>query len=414
MIFRPLNLVFFTMFFSFSIIGKALAAPSPSIQIEKESKIVIVGNNLCSRMMNFGYFETEIHLRYPKNKLAIRNMCDGGNSPGFRPHAGRYSPWAFPRAEEYNVEFQRNSDSQGHFETPDEWLFRLKADFILAFFGYNESFRKEAGIKIFEDELGAFIQHTLSKRYNGKTAPQLVIISPIAFQNLSHKHDLPDGRNENKYLKIYTEVMKRTSEKYDVRFVDLFAPSKEWFQEKKDLTVDGFQLNDEGYRRLSRYLAEELFTKRDRKALKHEILVRESVLEKNWMWHHDFKIPNGVHVFGRRYEPYGPDNYPAELNKIREMTTIRDKAIWRALRGNQTDLAKLDKTTAPLPLVETNFNSNEKPDITVNAEEKSIYQLPDDALNSFTMAPGYLLLNMISQIWQILFNYPSITKVAYG
>ena len=56
-----------------------------ALTINKGTHIVLIGNNLCSRMMNSGHFETEVHLRYPKNKLTIRNMCDGGNTPGFRP-----------------------------------------------------------------------------------------------------------------------------------------------------------------------------------------------------------------------------------------------------------------------------------------------------------------------------------------
>lgn len=56
--------------------------------------------------------------------------------------------------------------------------------------------------------------------------------------------------------------------------------------------------------------------------------VLAAVIEKDWMWHNDIKAPNGVHVFGRRYDPFGPGNYPAELQKIREMTVIRDTAVW--------------------------------------------------------------------------------------
>ncbi len=59
-------------------------------------------------MMNFGHFETEIHLRYPDSLLYIRNMCDGGNTPGFRPHSGRLSPWAFPGAEKFQTELKGN------------------------------------------------------------------------------------------------------------------------------------------------------------------------------------------------------------------------------------------------------------------------------------------------------------------
>ena len=74
--------------------------PNPSIlSANKDSRIVLIGNNLCSRMINYGHFETEMHLRFPDSTLFIRNMCDGGNTPGFRPHSGRPLPWAFPGAE---------------------------------------------------------------------------------------------------------------------------------------------------------------------------------------------------------------------------------------------------------------------------------------------------------------------------
>ena len=72
-----------------------------TLKIEPNSHIVLVGSNLGSRMMNFGHFETEMQLRYPNDSLFIRNMCDGGNTPGFRPHPSRNSPWAFPGAEKF-------------------------------------------------------------------------------------------------------------------------------------------------------------------------------------------------------------------------------------------------------------------------------------------------------------------------
>ena len=83
--------------------------------------------------MNYGFFETETQLRFPDSQLYIRNMCDGGNTSGFRPHSGRVSPWAFPGAEAFQTELANNSNSQGHFETPDEWLTRHETDIILAF-----------------------------------------------------------------------------------------------------------------------------------------------------------------------------------------------------------------------------------------------------------------------------------------
>ena len=357
------------------------AAPT-AVQLKKGVHLVLIGNNLGSRMMNFGHFETELHLRFPDSMLYIRNMCDGGNTPGFRPHSGRKSPWAFPGAEKFQTELARNSDSQGDYESPDQWLTRHKADIIIAFFGYNESFAGREGLDNYKAELEAFIQYTLNQRYNGSSPPQLILVSPIAFEDLSKQYDLPDGKKENANLSLYSEAMKEISSRNNVHFVNAYRPSKEWFDKtEKHLTIDGSQLTDEGYALFSRLLADEAFGKVPASAEKFRAMVHEAVMEKNWMWHNDIKIPNGVHVYGRRYNPFGPDNYPAELAKIREMTAIRDEAIWKAVKGEKMDLKAADAKTVKLPEVKTNYNPEK------NGSLKYLYG--QDALNSLKMAPGY-------------------------
>jgi mono/diheme cytochrome c family protein/glucose/arabinose dehydrogenase/lysophospholipase L1-like esterase len=333
-------------------------------------------------MMNYGHFETEMHLRYPDDQLYIRNMCDGGNTPGFRPHSGRPSPWAFAGAEKFQTELARNSDSQGFYEKPDEWIARHKADIIIAFFGYNESFEGKAGLQNFKAELEAFIKHTLSQKYNGTTPPQLAIVSPIAFEDLSAKEDLPDGKKENANLLLYTEAMKAICANNKVLFIDAFAPSREWFRTATEpFTIDGSQLKEAGYVRLATLLADGVFGKSDRKAEAHRAAVHEAVMEKNWMWHNDIKIPNGVHVYGRRYDPFGPDNYPAELQKIRQMTDIRDSAIWLAAVGQKMNLEEADSRTIKLPEVKTNYNPEKNGSLQ--------YLTGKEALAKLKMAPGY-------------------------
>lgn len=348
----------------------------------KNSHILLIGNNLGSRMMNFGHFETELHVRYPDSALFVRNLCDGGDTPGFRPHPGRESPWAFPGAEAFQTELAHPSGSKGHFETPDQWLTRLEADIILAFFGYNESFQGAAGVDNYKAELDAFIRHTLEQRYNGKTPPQLALISPIAFEDLSDRYDLPNGKTENANLKLYTNAMKEVAARHNIRFANVFDATGKWYREASDpLTIDGSQLTEEGYKRFSRLLADEVFGPSSERAGDLRNKIHQAVKEKNWMWHNDYKIPNGVHVYGRRYEPFGPDNYPAELKKIREMTAIRDTAIWLAAKGETMDIKSADAKTTVLPPVETNFNPEQ------NGSLRYLYG--EDALKSIKMAPGY-------------------------
>lgn len=353
------------------------------LKLEKDDHIILIGNNLGSRMMHFGYFETELQLRYPDHRLYIRNMCDGGNTPGFRPHSGRPSPWAFPGAEKFQTELANNPHTEGHFETPDQWITRHKADIIIAFFGYDESFQGKSGLQNYKAELEAFIKHTLSQRYNGVSAPQLAIVSPVAFQDLSAKFDLPDGKQENVNLAMYAEAMKEVAVKNKVLFVDAYTPFKALFDKSDEqLTIDGSQLNDAGYTKFSTLLTDGLFGKAAVKDETNRALVHAAVMEKNWMWHMDIKMPNGVQVFGRRYDPFGPDNFPAEITKLRELTAIRDEAIWKALKGEKMDLAAADAKTSKLPEVKTNYSSNGK-----NGDPKYLYG--EEALQKFKMAPGY-------------------------
>jgi mono/diheme cytochrome c family protein/glucose/arabinose dehydrogenase len=310
-------------------------------------------------------------------------MCDGGNTPGFRPHAARPTPWAFPGAENFQDELAESPRSEGFNEYPDQWLSKHRADIIIAFFGYNESFQGKAGLENFKGELDAFIRHTLSQKYNGLDAPQLVLVSPIAFEDLSDKYDLPNGKLENANLLAYAEAMREIAAKNQVPFIDVFTPTRQWMEGRDtDLTIDGFQLSEDGNKKFSPFLVDQIFGTSAVKAEEYRSLVQSAVKEKNWIWNNDFKIPNGVHVYGRRYDPFGPDNYPAELKKIREMTLIRDTAIWKAAHGEAMDLDAADAKTSVLPNVTTNYKPSEK-----NGTMRYLYG--QEALDRFTMAPGY-------------------------
>ncbi|NNF35847.1 MAG: c-type cytochrome [Saprospiraceae bacterium] len=354
---------------------------SQLIKIQHGDNISLIGNNLCSRMINYGHFETSMHLANPDKELTIRNMCDGGNTPGFRPHSGRDSPWSFPTADQYYDEESQPSGSRGHLESPDQWLSRLEADVILAFFGYNESFQGLQGLENFKSELSAFIDHSLKQNYNGISSSKLVLISPIAFEDLSSVKDLPDGKKENENLKLYNEAINEVANKHSIPFINLFDVSLELYKSEGPFTIDGFQLNDKGNQWLGNYLTTTITGSSSRKESIRD-MVHEAVMEKNWFWHYDYKMPNGVHVFGRRYEPFGPDNYPSEIKKIREMTAIRDTAIWMACKGKEMDLESSDKKTTVLPEIETNYQ-----DVHGRGDLKYLYG--EEALNSFSIPDGY-------------------------
>jgi mono/diheme cytochrome c family protein/glucose/arabinose dehydrogenase len=375
-----------------SMAGAFSASAADSLELKEDSRLVLLGNGLGSRMMSFGYFETEVQRLHVGKRLFIRNMCDEGNTPGFRPHSGRPSPWAFPGAESFYAARSEAKDrwgsshvGVGDYDSPDEWLTRLKPDVVVAFFGFNESFRGVGGLDRFKEELHAFVKHTKSRRYNGVNGPQLALISPIAFEDLSETHGTPDGTIANANIALYTAAMEEVAMESDTLFVNLFAVSQSWYTESAEaLTRDGALLSDAGYLRLAPVLAQALFGEASESSGDARVeSILTAVREKNWLWHKHYKIPNGVHVYGRRNRPFGPDNYPHELKKLEEMTGIRDQAIWAAIEGRDFDVSEADSKTHELPVIETNFRTSGRK--TGNIE----YRYGEDALATMKVAPGY-------------------------
>ena len=369
-----------------------LSVAGDSLKLEKGAHLVLVGNGLGSRMMQYGFFESEIHRRFHQHRLVIRNMCDEGNTPGFRPHSGRPSPWAFPGAEAFYPARSEAKDrwGSGHtgvgdYDAPDEWLSRLKADLVVGFFGFNESFRGQAGLEGFRAELRAFVRYTRQQRYNGRSAPQVALVSPIAFEDFSASNGLSDGTIENANLALYTAVMEDVAAEEGAVFVNLFGASQALFSESElPLTRDGALLTRSGYRQIAPLIVDGLFGPKDSKEGSDDSdRLLSAVHEKNWIWHKHYKIPNGVHVFGRRNRPFGPDNYPHELKKLEEMTHIRDQAIWAVNEGRAFDVESADSKTHPLPKIETNFRAGGKKTGSVD------YQYGTDALETFRLADGY-------------------------
>ena len=330
---------------------------------EAGDTVVLLGGGLGSRMLHFGHFETGLHLRYPEHGLTVRNLCDEGNTPSFRPHSARGDQLGFPGAEDFHHPYTggRTANGIGFAETDEEWLTRLAPDTLVAFFGFSESFQGLPGLDNFRAELGAFVEHTLQQTYGAEQPARLVLVSPTAFEDRSRSLGVPDGRQANGNLAAYTQVMEAVAAEHGVGFVNAYSASLGWYADsRRPLTTDGALLNDEGYQRLATLLLDEVFEARGPADGVDAAAVRDAVEEKNWFWTNDFKIPNGVHVYGRRHDPFGPANYPYEREKLREMTALRDRAIWAALQGETLDLAALDAETLELPPVETNYQPSGK------------------------------------------------------
>ena len=355
----------------------AILTAQPKAPVQGE-RIVLIGNGLGERMADHPYLEARLQMAHPEKSLYLRNMCRPGDTPGFRPHPSRNSQWAFPGAEKFHPQHQTHA-GDGFHPTPDQWLADLKPDTLIAFFGYNESFDGPAGIANFKGELNAWIKHTQAQKYNGKAAPRIVLVSPIAYENLSKSRDLPDGRAENSNLALYTQAMAEVAKTTGVEFVDVYKPTHDLYPTlKKPFTRNGFLPNDDGYRLLAEMLVKAIYGDAPVKTKASPKDVLAAIADKEWFWSNDFSMLNGVHVDGRRYNPFGPQNYPDEKKKIRQMTDLRDQATWALVSGKSFDLVAADKATHPLPPVDTNYNNG-----------TTEYKYGEEAEKTITTPEGY-------------------------
>ena len=368
--------------FAFFLATLLTVAAAP-LKLEKGSRIALVGGGMGSRMMQFGHFETYLHLHYPDKELVIRNLCDEGDTPGFRPHSARSNPWAFPGADKFHPPISKAKDrwgsgnvGTGSMPVQEEWLKRMKADIVIAFFGETSSFNGQAGLANFRGELRGFIEHTLGQKYNGASAPKLVLVGPTGFEDPRNERELLVDANRA----LYSTTMEAVAKEMKVSFVDCYTRFQKNFQDENALTRDGLILNRTGYEYLLEALLEGILEIRGTDA--NRLSVQDAVREKNWVWEKYYKIPNGVHVYGRRHRPFGPVNYPPELKKLAEMTANRDQAIWAVAQGKKFDLVAADAKTTKLPEVKTNYRRSNK-----NGTTEYLYG--DKALASFTTAPGY-------------------------
>ena len=349
--------------------GGTTAAP---FVLQPKDHICIIGNALAERMQHDGWLETLLYARYPKHELVIRNLGWSGDEVATRLR-------------------------EKNFGTPDEWLSgnpapiggysenrfagtNTKADVIFAFFGYNESFAGQAGLDKFKTDLTDWITHTLGQRYNGKSAPRIVLFSPIAFEDLGNP-DLPDGKDINQRLTMYAKAMADVARTQNVRFVDLFAPSQQVYAATPAaLTINGLHLTPEGNRRIAQVIDRDLFGATTALPAAQLTKLRQAVLEKSRLWFDRYRVTDGYNVYGDRAfltfikgNPRNvnanqvtnkadvlPTNYDVlqrESEVLDVMTANRDRRIWAVARGVDpagTGLKVDDSDTPPFIDAKTN------------------------------------------------------------
>lgn len=274
--------------------------------LKQGDRFVLIGNTLAERMQHFNNFEALLLTRFPDLELTVRNMGWSADTVTLQPRPLNFG------------------DMRQH-------VLGQKPQFILAFFGMNESFDGEAGLRDFEAKLDAFIR---SYTQGPAPVPRFVLVSPLAHERLPQLvHVDVEARNAD--LARYTEAMGRVARANNVLFVDLFtASARVMMTETAPLTTNGIHLNDHGDRVVAELLLHGLGIDPPpipAEGPVHERyeLARAAIGEKNRQFFLRWRPVNGEYVFGRRVEPFGSVNFPVEMKALDQIIAGLDKNVWQ-------------------------------------------------------------------------------------
>jgi glucose/arabinose dehydrogenase/azurin len=324
------------LFLALTLLGATLA---PAQQVVPELKpgdhVAIIGGALADRFQHSGWLETYLCAKYPDYDLVFRNLAVPADEVALRHRPAG-------------------------FGSPDDWLTKVQADVIFAFFGFNESFQGTAGLEKFTASLDSFLKTTLEKNYSGKGHPRVILFSPAACER-TQDPNFPDPSANNARIALYASAMAEVARRDGVAFVDLFAPSREMFaaaaKHGTSLTLNGRYLTDEGDQLLAKSILQ-AFAQGPTLAARAEVplddeRLRSAVNEKNAQWEARYRTVDGNNVYGSRSSlAYAPnkdmisDRNPAppflsnfkvmqeEMAQRDVLTANRDKRIWALARGH--------------------------------------------------------------------------------
>ena len=343
----------------------SLTAGAAQLELKKGDSVVLIGNTLAERMQHHGWLESYVQAALPKHEITFRNHGFSGDKVNSRP---------------------RNRG----FINAQEYLKISKADVIIAFWGYNESYDNDPAR--FTQEMEKWIAETLKQNYSGKGAPRLVICAPIMHENLNTPN-LPDGKANNARLMQYAGAAEVAAAKYKLPYVDLFHVTKHlYMMNKEPLTLNGIHPNSRGNQLIAQHLVKEVFGLVVSKDTKKVESIREAVLDKNWHWHNRYRATDGNDVWGSRSGlkfvdgQSNGDVLMHELEMIDVMVANRDRKVWAHANGNTK--FKVDDSNVPKPVsVKSNVGGGSRSS-NAQKEGNKIYISPNETAAQLQLAKG--------------------------
>ncbi len=232
---RNLFLLISVLFLN-AVCSPSVTAQPDAITVHKGDRILFVGDTFADRLRVDGYVESILAARRPELELVCHTLGWSGDTLSKQPRPL-------------------------NFGSQDDHLQRQAADVVVLCFGMSQSLDAPQGAAEFGKEMTQLISHLRQQKYNGHSAPQLVLVSPIAHEFINSRLGNPSAHNAS--LKQYVAVLHQISEKEKVPIVDLFDFTSQLMKESasQSLTTNGIHLNSYGYWAVSHRIADLLIGK---------------------------------------------------------------------------------------------------------------------------------------------------------
>lgn len=372
---------FFSLLLAVACLLVGVLPVRAGLELNEGDSVVVVGNTFAERIALSGYLDAMIHAANPGKKIVVRSVPNSADEVDNMPREHSVPP-------------------------ADFYLKRHGADVVIMCFGMSESFNGLGGVDAFKAGLSKQVDLHINAKYNGQSAPKIVLVSPIAHEDLGSP--LPTGQavvDRNTVLAAYMEAMKAVAQEKGAVFIDLFSPTLSEYRNKKakpaPMTNNGIAPSEYGCFFLAGEMAKQL-------GWWDGVVAGDSgnsadllqvAYDKHYHFRHRYRATNTEYVWGRRHKPFGNVNFPPELDQLDRMVEAREAKLWAMPKPTLGQLfAKAPTGKALWETTPTTYDYPEDqwPGVEIPFQEKgnslgdtSKIDEPENYINSFKVADGY-------------------------
>lgn len=201
-------------------IHPALAADS--FRFVDGDRVVLLGDTFFERAQRYGWLETAIQLRFPKENLQLRNLGWSGDTV-FAESRGIFDPPA-----------------KGYARMLDQ-IRGLKPTVIMLNYGGNEAFQGPDYLDTFIKQYRRLLDDLSS------TQARMVLVSPLPLLHAGAPLPKPDEHNQVR--RQFVMAIQKLAQERSLHYVDLWTPIEQQLAtfSSRRITEEGVHLTDFGY-----------------------------------------------------------------------------------------------------------------------------------------------------------------------